>query len=228
MDKTLKKELLIFDFDGTLCNLLKNYDMKKVTEDLNKLLKKKYNIDFPLDEDAFHVFDFIYKSKLNSEDENEALSIADDIISEVEILALDSAERIDGVSNMLKNLHDFGYKIVIATNNNPKCVEKFLGECNLDFNIPIYGRIKGKENLMKPNPSVILRALNDYNISSKDAFDAAVKIGDNPRDYIAATSAECDFIGLALLKRKEDRFLKILDKSKIFTNIQDLYTYFTK
>lgn len=215
----LNKDIaLIFDFDGTMCQVFKNYNLDNTVD----LLVKKmnfYDIDFSSEKDSFDVFEEILKQTENKiETRKTALNEANQILSVAELEAVVTGELVEGVEVILPQLISNHIAIGISTNNSSQCVHSFLQKYMPNHIIPTVGRIGDKPGLMKPNPYSIFEVLKELNCSPANA----IFIGDSLRDYHGAINAGCRFVGMAPTVKKRDRLLKVIPESEIVTNFYEL------
>lgn len=192
---------LVFDFDGTMCRLFKNYNLSQVVEELHEKMKS-YGFDYPLDKDAFEIFEFIGAQKtLTVEQKTELYVEMNAVLVSAETEAVKSCELVNGVAEVLPALKKSGYKIGVATNNSRECVSSFLDLYCGGLDIPVVGRSGSNPELMKPNSWSLTEVLKDMNCAIKNA----IFFGDNRRDYECALNADCKFVGIAPTEKKLKR-----------------------
>lgn len=218
--KLRNKDAIVFDFDGTMCRLFKNYNLNKVVLSLNNRMKK-YGIDFSTESDAFDVFsEVIRQTGDGSETREKALLDADQILTDAEIEAISTGELVMGVEIAMPFLIKAGFPIGIATNNSVQCVKTFMQRICPSTIIPIVGRVGTKPELMKPNTWSILEVLKELNQLPENT----IFVGDTQRDYFSAISAGCEFIGMAPTDSKRQRLLDLLSESDIVSDFNELLT----
>lgn len=209
---------LIFDFDGTMCQIFKNYNLHNIVALLVEKMKS-FDIEFSYEKDSFDVFEEIVKQTENKiEIRKTALNEANHILSIAELEAVVTGELVEGVDVVLPKLIKNKIAIGISTNNSSQCVLSFLHKYMPNHVIPTIGRIGDEPELMKPNPYSIVEVLKEMNCSTVNA----IFIGDSLRDYQGAMNAGCQFIGMAPTEKKRDRLLKVIPESNIVTNFYEL------
>ena len=209
---------LVFDFDGTLCRLFKNYNLNGVTVELHNRMQR-YGFDFSLDRDAFDIFAFINAQKNLSEAGKTKLLIEmDRVLTAAEVEAVKSCEPVNGVSKILSLLKEAGYILGVATNNSYTCVHDFLKLYCGGLEVPIVGRVGSNPELMKPNPWSLIEVLKKMNCNIKHA----VFFGDTQRDYECSLNADCKFIGVAPTQKKRERLQLLKPKIEIVTDFYEL------
>ncbi len=220
---TLKKEgALVFDFDGTLCQLFINYDRNKLLFALHERMKF-YDIEFSIEKDSFDVFsEIIRQTDSESAKREKALFDADQILTAAEIEAVNSGNPVNGVEAAFSIFARKNIPVGIATNNATGCVEAFLNKCSLNTRIPMAGRVGVKPDFMKPNPWSILEVLSKLKCKPEDT----IFVGDTKRDYLASVKAGCDFIGMAPTEKKRKRLLEILPEKRIVSDFNELMSFF--
>lgn len=209
---------LVFDFDGTLCQLFKNYDLKQTVVELHESIKK-YGFDFPLDKDAFEIFEFIgTQESLCDQGKIRLYEEMNKILVSAEMEAVKCCELVNGVDEVFPSLKKSGYNIGVATNNSYECVHEFLNLYCGGINIPIVGRIGSCPELMKPNRWPLVEALKKMNCR----VDNSLFLGDTLRDYECAKNACCKFIGVAPTERKLKRLKTIKPEIDIVSDFYEL------
>lgn len=209
---------LVFDFDGTMCRLFKNYNLSQVVEEMH-IKMKKYGYDFSLDKDAFDIFGFIGTIKDLTEAQKVKLyEEMNDILVLAEMEAVKSCELVNGVNEVMPSLKKSGYKIGIATNNSSECVLEFLRLYCGGLDIPIVGRIGCRPELMKPNQWSLLETVKKIGCS----IDNVLFFGDTQRDYECALNAGCKFIGVAPTAKKLQRLQLIKPNIEIVKDFYEL------
>ena len=209
---------LIFDFDGTMCQIFKNYNLDNTIALLVEKMSS-FDIKFSSEKDSFDVFEEIVKQTENKiEIRKTALNEANNILSIAELEAVATGEIVKGVDVIIPQLIENNIPIGISTNNSSKCVLSFLRRYMPSCVIPTIGRIGDEPELMKPNPYSILEVLKKMNCTPANA----IFIGDSLRDYQGAMNAGCQFIGMAPTEKKRYRLLKVIPESNIVTNFYEL------
>lgn len=216
--KILKsKKALVFDFDGTMCQLFVNYKLNDVIEKLH-LEMKKYSINFSGKKDSFDVFEVINEQVTDDKIRSRALIEANMILTNAECEAVRSGKPVSGVERVIPLLFNSGLSIGISTNNSSDCVEEFIRDKCQQINIPIVGRVGERPELMKPNPWSLLRVIEEMKCKPENV----IFVGDTERDYDAAINAGCIFIGMTPTERKKQRLIKVVDEKSIVTNFDEL------
>jgi phosphoglycolate phosphatase-like HAD superfamily hydrolase len=229
-----EKRGIVLDFDGTICHLFHGFDLLKTTDCL-KMQLDPLGIIFDSSCDAFDVFEVIRNQLADSKQIQNAFKVADGIIKQAEIDAVETCTMIDYCAEFISISLKKGYKIGISTNNSRECVSKFIcnqmvkSSTNNDTSndlvyalesIPIYGRDGTHPELMKPNPWSVLNVVNEMNLSIKDV----IFIGDSLRDYDASVAADCQFIAFGSTPKKKERFKTRIKEQLITASYKDLIT----
>lgn len=213
-----EKTPLIFDFDGTICGIFKNYDLKAVAAVLAVKLNE-LGLVFSAEQDVFDVFTEIPRQTAgNAELRKKALMMVNDIITAAEQEAVQSGITIPGALEVLPVLIQEGYPVGIVTNNSKECVERYLQQNLPEVSIPVIGRIWDAPEKMKPAPWLLQEMVHILHCEPEEC----VFIGDNPRDYECSCAAGCPFLGMAPNEKKKERFRKILSEHQIVGDFYDL------
>lgn len=197
-NRKLRQNTIILDFDGTMCKLFEQYDLKQVS----RLLRKKMalmNIDFSEDKDCFEVFNSIVQQTDESSDQRRtAFLVADKIISDAECEAVETGTDVDGIKDFIDLLLKYNMSVGIATNNSEDCVRKYFDIKGMIKNIPIVGRQALHPEYMKPNTWSVSTILDRLGSTSAEA----IFIGDGLNDYICAKELSMSFIGMASTEKR--------------------------
>ena len=92
---------LVFDFDGTMCRLFKNYNLHQTVVELHGRMEK-YDLNFPLDNDAFDIFKFIgAQETLNESQKTKLFEQMNEVLVSAEMEAVKSCELVNGVNEVI-------------------------------------------------------------------------------------------------------------------------------
>lgn len=209
---------IVFDFDGTMIELFKNFNLNSTVRKLHFMMQN-YGIEYAINQDAFDVFDEIIKqTEDNYEIRERALCSANELLSNAEMEAVNSGKLVDGIVQAISVLQQRKIPIGVATNNSAICVENFMEKYCSGISIPIVGRIGTRPELMKPCVWSLEEVSKQLGCSMKDVLF----IGDTKRDYLCAQNAECMFLGMAPTEKKRVRLLQIIDETEIFSTYGEL------
>lgn len=220
--KLKKKEVIIFDFDGTMCRLFKNYDLSSVVRSMQTEMRP-FGVAFSLSSDAFDVFAEILRQTDDGNARKEALSRADEILTRAEIEAVETGEAVPGVEAAMSFFYCNHYNFGISTNNSEACVRAFLKKYCQGISIPVIGRQGNRPELMKPNTWSLDRAIEIFSATPQDT----VFVGDTERDYQCAKRVGCRFIGMAATERKRQKLSALLTEEFIASDYYELLKFLT-
>ncbi|WP_372752513.1 phosphoglycolate phosphatase [Labilibaculum sp.] len=189
------KELIIFDFDGTLINSIPD-----LTLAINRMLSH-YNL-FPLTMEQ--VTPFIGNGAKALVKRSLECSVPDQKVSKAFLeeafeiyfaayqeVTCEETYAYPGVIETLNDLHKKGYKMAICTNKPYGFIEPILNKLSIKqfFNYWI-----GEDSLSKKKPDAapLLHLAKKMNIS----IDKSIMVGDSKNDILAAQNAGMENIGL--------------------------------
>lgn len=198
----MKYRMVVFDLDGTIldtigdlcasCNAaLTKFNLPVITVEqtkaflgfgVRKLVEFASNGDKRLDE-LLKVFIGYYSVHYN-----------------------DNTIPFDGIKDVINFCHDNGIMVGVLT-NKVEDIAKAL--CDKHFSndfLFVYGDVKGRKR--KPDPDMILKIIDDYNLS-KEEF---LYIGDSEVDVKVSINAGVDCVLLTYgFRKKEDLLVKFPD-----------------
>ena len=136
----------------------------------------------------------------------------EEILRRFEEEGIKRGKPIPGASELLSFLRKKGIVCILVTNNSRSSAEAVLEATGLDFDA-VYTR---EEGALKPEPEALLRPLEDFGVSPKEA----VLVGDSHHDLLAAANAG---IGNVILVSPSERARSFFPSSADFHEAKDLY-----
>lgn len=176
------KELIIFDFDGTLANteeasyqvyeqMTEIYGVPQMSRDELKAFKKK-----PLKQRIKETgIPYYLLPKIVSESQSKLTKFMKD------------AFPFEGISYLLEKLSK-RFQLIVVSSNHKKIIKKFLKDHNIDVFEKVYGgaALFGKANNIK-------KAIK----KAKSKVKKSIYIGDETRDYHACQELKLDMIAVS-------------------------------
>lgn len=207
---------IVFDFDGTMCRLFQNYDLKRTSSVLKDRMRE-YGVVFSTESDAFDIFKAISQQVSDKEVKLNAFRAADAILSAAEAEAVEKCEPVKGVGEIFPQLVQSGKCVVgIATNNSVQCVQAFLNRICHGCCVPVVGRTPEMPERLKPSPWSVLEVSKKMCVAAKDV----IFVGDTVNDYACSQKAGCTMVGMAATPNKGERLLQFLPPDMI---VSDFY-----
>ena len=189
------KELIIFDFDGTLIN-----SVPDLTLAINTMLSHYQLPEVPVEEVAPFIGNgarTLVKRALKHSMKDAEMSA--EFFEEAFAFYLKSYGEVPckdtylypSVVESLQYLDEKGYKMVICTNKPYAFIEPILDQLDIK---QFFKTWIGEDSLpeTKPNAAPLLYLAKEMNIS----IEKSVMVGDSKNDILAAQNAEMDSIGL--------------------------------
>ncbi|WP_326573105.1 HAD family phosphatase [Actinacidiphila glaucinigra] len=187
-------KVVLFDFDGPLCDLFAEYSAEMVAEHMKGYLDSEGWLlpKFSLYTDTHQL---LYDVAEHGVPER-ILRGLDAVLVEAERQAAKVAHPTAGAAELIGLLAAADRPIAITTNNSAASVQVYLKEQGLDrsFNGRIFGRGDSPQ-LMKPHPSCLWEAMRA--VGWENAPDNCLMVGDSTRDLVAAHRAGVRFLAYA-------------------------------
>ena len=180
---------LVFDLDGTLVDTLK--DLAVTT---NEVLKKYNYSEIEIDKYRYFVGNGIKKlierALIYVNGNLEYLdAIYNEFINEYEVKYLRFAKVYEGISELLNILKEHNVLLFVNTNKKHEIAVNLISKLLPNYFISIYG-----DSLFyprKPNPFIINKIMNDFNLNNNEIL----YVGDSDVDVFTAHNANIKVIG---------------------------------
>ncbi len=206
----MKKELIIFDLDGTLAD-----SAPTLANALNKALKS-VNME-PFDQESIRnwigrgasvlVKRAIAGKKEYQEkdiDENLFKKLLERFLCEYERILTEGTTLFEGVEEGLQRLKEMGLSMAVATNKPVNFVAPVLNSLKIDH---YFFHVVGAEESLrkKPQPDMLLKIIKLSGISP----EKSLMVGDTLSDMEAAARAKVDFVAVSYGYEKPQTEAKI-------------------
>lgn len=224
----MNKQLLIFDFDGTLIDSVP--DLADATNAmLTTLGKDTYPIETIrnwigngsrlLVERALVGKVEVAEGELTVEEADHAEQI---FFEAYKNLSGSKTVAYPDVDNGLKKLHAAGYTLALVTNKPIRFVPKILQSFGWQ---DLFSEVMGGDSLAvkKPDPTPLLHVCEILNFS----VDQAVMIGDSRNDMLAGQNANMDTLGLSY-GYNYGQNIRVLNPTEAFDHFADLVAWIMK
>lgn len=180
---------IIFDMDGTILNTIDD-----ITDSVNYALSMKNLPEKSVDDvkqavgsGAFQLIEKVVPAHYDEEEKKEVYQIYQEHYDQ------NSSNRTgpyDGILDLLKTLKEQDYKLAVVSNKH----EYLVHELNIKmfrnyFDVSI-GMVEGIP--IKPEPDMLLKAINLLNISKEEV----IFVGDSDVDMLTARNAKITSIGV--------------------------------
>lgn len=224
----MNKQLLIFDFDGTLID-----SVPDLADATNTMLTTLGKDTYPIE------------TIRNWIGNGSRLLVERALVGKVEVAEgeltveeADHAERIffeayknlsgsktvayPDVDDGLKKLHAAGYTLALVTNKPIRFVPKILHSFGWQ---DLFSEVMGGDSLSvkKPDPAPLLHVCETLNVS----VDQAVMIGDSRNDMLAGQNANMDTLGLSY-GYNYGQDIRELNPTEAFDHFADLVAWIMK
>lgn len=208
----MKKELIIFDMDGTLIdsgNVIAN-TINFVRSNLGLDIIEKYEMLEKLNDPTINSAEYFYGTKEFTDEQTKLFHEYYDTHCISDIILY------DGIKELLKALEEKSCTLSVATNASREFAIKMLKYLNIDH---YFSCITGAYCVAnpKPHPDMILKTLE----FCKKEKHQAILIGDSDKDKLAAKAANIDgvLVNWGFTNHKD---------TDAITNVMQLHQYLLK
>ncbi|MFC5666171.1 HAD family hydrolase [Kitasatospora misakiensis] len=182
---------VLLDFDGPVCSVFAGLPAPEVARRLREGLLAT-GAQPPAGAEG--QCDPLALLRLVSDARPDLTEIADAALAELETEAVRVARPTPGGESVLHACARSGRLISVVSNNAGAAIEAYLAEHGLsDYVVGIFGRAPGDPSSMKPNPRLLLEAIETVGAGQEHC----VFIGDAARDVEAGNAAGVPTIGYA-------------------------------
>lgn len=190
---------LLLDFDGPVCSIFAGYTAPEVADGLRAVLVQS-GIRLPRDvageADPLAVLRWV--PKLGRPD---LVRAAEDWLRAAEMRAAATAEPTHGSDTLILTARQACREVAIVSNNSAPAIMAYLRARGLEDAVAArVGRIPYHPELMKPDPTLILTAIDDLGLTAEEC----VFVGDSVTDVLAGDAAGVSVIGYANKPGKEE------------------------
>ncbi|MEU6344412.1 HAD-IA family hydrolase [Streptomyces sp. NPDC046977] len=198
-------KVVLFDFDGPLCDLFVGRSAETVAEHMKGFLADRGWL-LPKFEPYTDTHQLLHDVSAAGVPEGIVRGL-DDVLVDAERKAAMVAHPVEGAADLIRGLAVMDRPMAITTNNSPASVQVYLKEHGLEreFSGRIFGRGDVPEK-MKPDPACLRAAMRELGRESTPGN--CLMIGDSVRDLRAARAAHVKFLAYAGLG---DRYQQRVD-----------------
>jgi HAD superfamily hydrolase (TIGR01549 family) len=194
---------ILLDFDGPVCRVFATLAASTVAAELRRLLAEHRTVMpewVETTDDPLEVLRFTGSLR-----DRPLIARIEDELREAEMVAVTGAEPTPYAREVVVSAHEARRPIAVVSNNSAPAIHHYLGKHQLARYIDVVvGRAYADPNLMKPNPTPILRAVAD--LDAKPA--ACVLIGDSISDMDGGRTAGVRTIAFANRPGKRQHLLR--------------------
>ncbi|MDN3454314.1 MULTISPECIES: phosphoglycolate phosphatase [unclassified Psychrobacter] len=222
----MDKQLLIFDFDGTLID-----SVPDLADATNTMLTTLGKATYPIETIRNWIGNgsrLLVERALVGKVEVLENELTVEEADHAEHLFFEAYKNLSGsktvaypdVDSGLKKLKDAGYTLALVTNKPIRFVPKILQSFGWQ---DLFSEVLGGDSLStkKPDPAPLLHVCEALNISPEQA----IMIGDSRNDILAGQNANMDTLGLSY-GYNYGQDIRELNPTEAFDNFADLVDYF--
>jgi HAD superfamily hydrolase (TIGR01509 family) len=192
-----RARVLLLDFDGPICAIFAGHPASQIARDLLDALRTDgHPVPDDLDAPADPFVVLRYAATLGSE----ATERTDARLRAAELAAVPTARPTPHADELIRAWRETGRQVAAVSNNSEPALTAYLDRHSIELNAVI-GRTIADPALLKPNPYLVLNALNALGA----APDESLLLGDSPSDVDAGRHANIVTIGYANKPGKRER-----------------------
>lgn len=178
-----RSSVVLFDFDGPLCDVFAGSPADSIARDLELVLGSKVDTDDPLE---------VLRAAAQSD--GATVGAVEDALVAAEVAAVRKSVPTPGGVEAVRACLAKSLNVGIVSNNSADCVSAFLESQGLVNAVhPVIGRSRGRPELMKPSRWPLATALAKLGKQP----DEAVFIGDSMTDIEVARIVNVPCVGYA-------------------------------
>ena len=224
----MNKQLLIFDFDGTLID-----SVPDLADATNAMLTTLGKATYPIETIRNWIGNgsrLLVERALVGDITVPEGALTQAEADHAEQIFFEAYKNLSGsktvaypyVDSGLKQLHAAGYTLALVTNKPIRFVPKILASFGWQ---DLFSEVMGGDSLpvKKPDPAPLLHVCDALNISVAQS----VMIGDSRNDMLAGQSANMDTLGLSY-GYNYGQDIRELNPTEAFDNFADLVTWIMK
>lgn len=210
-------QYVLVDFDGPICSIFAGREAHLIAEELAALI---HSHGESVPEQVLHKGDPLdvlrYAGRVGSP---LALEV-EQALQAYELAAAETALPTPGAAEFLAACHRTGRPVAVVSNNSAPAITRYLDRAGLSRLVThIEGRDPHDQALMKPDPTLVLRAVGA--LGGRAEF--AVLIGDSTTDLEASHAAGIRSVGYANKIGKAEK-LASAGAAAVVTSMGDLAT----
>ena len=228
MAQIMDKQLLIFDFDGTLID-----SVPDLADATNAMLTTLGKAPYPLDTIRNWVGNgskMLVERALVGKIEVLEGELTEETVDHAEQVFFDAYKNLSGsktvaypdVDSGLKKLRAAGFKLALVTNKPIRFVPKILQSFGWQ---DLFSEVLGGDSLSvkKPDPAPLLHVCEALDVTPAQA----IMIGDSRNDILAGQNANMDTLGLSY-GYNYGQDIRELNPTEAFDNFASLVAYLLK
>jgi HAD superfamily hydrolase (TIGR01549 family) len=194
---------ILLDFDGPICAAFAGYGAENISRQLATLIAME-GVDVPAElRGSSDPFELLHYAAATG-DADLLIEVAAEF-QRLEVLAAQIAPATPGAADVVEILVKRGHSVTVVSNNSLEAVQLYARRHRLSEVIAgIEARTEADPSLLKPNPHLLLNALNARGGSGSDSL----MIGDSTFDVEAARHVGIPVIALANDPAKKDGLLR--------------------
>ncbi|MDH6132841.1 phosphoglycolate phosphatase-like HAD superfamily hydrolase [Kitasatospora sp. MAA4] len=182
---------VLLDFDGPVCSVFAGLPAPEVADRLRAALLAAGGQGLAGSKSET---DLLALLRLVADTRPDLVTVADDVLAELETEAVRVGRPNPGGESVLRACASSGRSVSVVSNNAGVAIEEYLSARGLtDYVVGVFGRTPGEPASMKPNPRLLLEAMEATASRPGDC----IFIGDAVRDVEAGDAAGVATIGYA-------------------------------
>ncbi|ROR43395.1 HAD family hydrolase [Kitasatospora cineracea] len=193
---------VLLDFDGPVCSVFAGLPAPEVARRLRLSLLaagKQAVAGAETETDPLALLRLIAFAR------PDLVTVADNALASLEMEAMRYGRPNSGGESVLRACARSGRSVSVVSNNAGAAIETYLADQGLDGYVTrVFGRAPGDPSSMKPNPRLLLEAMD----SIKSKPEETIFIGDAVRDVEAGNAAGVSTLGYANKPGKDTKLAK--------------------
>ncbi|MEV4581843.1 HAD family hydrolase [Nonomuraea jabiensis] len=214
-DAMRKAQCVLLDFDGPICDIFAGLPAPQIAASLRSFLAE-HGVEIPPEIEAFD--DPLAVFRFSRQLGPDMSRITRDMLTRLEVEAVQTARPTPGATDLIRQSKRLGKAVAVVSNNSTMAVTFYLQRTHLGEEIDyVSARVDPDPNLMKPDPHLVHRALEQLSVKPS----VSILVGDSETDMEVCKATGVVAVGYANRPGKASK-LRAAGADHVVTSMTEL------